>query len=459
MRIGPFEITRRKAADLVTHVPQNVYGPSRGGWWPVLESFAGAWQRSVTTPVQDALTHPTFWACVTLIAGDIAKNRLKLVDEDADGICTETTNPAYSPVLRKPNHYQNRIQFLMYWIISKLTRGNTYALKKRDGRGVVTALYLLDPTRVQPLLASNGDVFYALQQDCLAGITDASVVVPAREIIHDLMYPLYHPLVGLSPVYACGHAVLQGLTIIGNSTRLFKNGLQIGGVLLVPGQISNENAKRLEDYWQANYAGEENANKIVVLGDNMKFEKTEVMSAVDAEVIDHLKWGDEKICATFHMPPFMAGVGAMPTYTNIEALSVFYYAQCLQILIESLELCLDEGLELKGRLGTELDLDGLMRMDSATKMKTTTDGVKGGIYTPNEGRKVFNKAPIPGGDTVYLQQQDFSLQALAARDALGPAPSSMTPGPALPPPTKSEMDSAELLDIVTRGLLELEIAA
>jgi phage portal protein BeeE len=48
------------------------------------------------------------------------------------GIWTETDSPAFSPVLRKPNRYQNRIQFWESWILSKLTRGNAYVLKERD---------------------------------------------------------------------------------------------------------------------------------------------------------------------------------------------------------------------------------------------------------------------------------------------------------------------------------------
>ena len=53
-------------------------------------------------------------------------------------------------------------------MISKLVHGNTYALKARDGRGVVRAAYILDPTRVKPLVSSDGGVFYQLVQSELA---------------------------------------------------------------------------------------------------------------------------------------------------------------------------------------------------------------------------------------------------------------------------------------------------
>jgi HK97 family phage portal protein len=460
MRLGPFDITVRKAAVPVTNWLGTTW--SGGSFSPWLrESFAGAWQRGVITPVEDALAHPTFWSCVTLIAGDIAKMRLKLVAEDeATDICEEVDVPAFSPVIRKPNHYQNRIQFYTYWVISKLTRGNAYALKERDGRGNVTALYLLDPTRCRPAISPSGDVFYALGQDILAGVTEASVVVPAREIIHDLMNPLYHPLVGMSPVYASGHAAFQALQTMANSTRLAKNGFQLGGIVTAPGRISEDQASRLEKLWNDSYAGDQNTGKIAAIGDGLKFEQLKVMSAVDAQIIDQLKWDDEKVCSTFHVPAHMAGVGAPPAYNNIEALSQQYYSQCLQVLIESIELCLYEGLALPDPYDVEFDLDGLLRMDTATKIKAAVDSVRGGISTPNEARADFNKQPIKGGDTVYLQEQDHSLQWLSTRDAM-PIVAPAAPAPAaLPPaPVKAiddvEFDGAELLDAV---LKELKVA-
>ena len=93
-----------------------------------------------------------------------------LLQQTSDGIWQETESPAFSPVLRSPNRYQNHIQFKEHWILSKLISGNTYALKGRDNRGVVTALYVLDPARVQVLIADDGSVYYELNTDSLAGL-------------------------------------------------------------------------------------------------------------------------------------------------------------------------------------------------------------------------------------------------------------------------------------------------
>jgi phage portal protein BeeE len=82
---------------------------NRGGWWSIIrEPFVGAWQRNIEWRVENLLTYSAVFACVTLIANDISKLRLRLVRQDADGIWQETESAAFSPVLRRPNRYQNR---------------------------------------------------------------------------------------------------------------------------------------------------------------------------------------------------------------------------------------------------------------------------------------------------------------------------------------------------------------
>lgn len=431
LRLFGFEITRAKAA------PQGLQPPSRGsgGWWPVVrEPFTGAWQRNREQTRETILTFHAVYSVVTLIASDIAKCRVRLVEEDANSIWNPINAASFSPVLRKPNRYQNRIKFYEHWVVSKLLHGNTYVLKQRDSRNVVIAMYILDPTRTRPLVAPDGSVFYEISRDNLAGVEDDKIVVPASEIIHDVMVPLYHPLCGVSPLTACGLAAVQGLNIQDHASSFFANGARPSGILTAPGQIGDTTAKELKEYWDTNFTGD-NRGKVAVLGDGLKYEQMTV-NAVDAQLIEQLKWSAEVVCSAFHVPAYKVGVGAAPSYNNIEALDQQYYSQCLQSLFECIELCLDEGLgltEVKGKTyGTEFDLDDLLRMDSKT-MAETEDKLKN-IKAPNESRKRLNLPPVPGGNSVYRQQQDFSLEALAKRDAQADpfASSAPSPKPAAP---------------------------
>jgi len=446
--------------------------PRGNGWFPwgiVRESFTGAWQNNVELRLDQVVTNPTLFSCITLIAGDISKTCLRLVEEDDDGIWTETESPAFSPVLRKPNHYQTITKFVEHWMVSKLTQGNTYVLKKRDQRNVVTALYVLEPSRVIPLVTPMGDVYYQLTRDDLSGLSEPTVTVPASEIIHDRMVCLFHPLIGVTPIFACGAAAVQGLTIQANTNKLFSNGASPGGVLTAPGSISVETAQRLKEYWERNYTGD-NVGKVAVLGDGLKFEGI-TQTAVDSQLIDQLQWSDERICSAYHVPAYLIGVGPPPPYANFEPLMQAYYSQCLQTHLTNFEKSLDEGLGIDEpvggtQYGVEFDIDDLIWMDTATKTKAAADGIKGGGLSPDEARKkYYGLGPVDGGDTPYMQQQNFSLAALAERDSNDPF---AKPAPAPAAPSASSQDAmaadqmsadqmaASLSDLLTK---ELELVA
>lgn len=444
MRFLGLELTLKRAMNSVAN--------NRGGWFPfVREGFAGAWQKNVEIRQDDILSYHAVYSCITLISSDIAKLRVKLVEADASGIWSEARSSDRLKVLTKPNKIQTRIQFFESWLLSKLTRGNAYILKGRDASGLVNSMHVLDPSLVQPMIADDGSIYYQLNADNIAGLHEP-LLVPAREIIHDRFNCLFHPLMGVSPLYACGLAATQGLHIQENSVRFFSKGATAPGVLTAPGEITNETAERLKAHWEAEYSGADNAGKVAVLGDGLKYERMG-MSAVDSQLIDQLKWTAEVVCSVFHVPPYMIGVGQMPTYNNIQALNQQYYSQCLQSLIEAAELCLDEGLELEPDTGTEFDLDGLLRMDTATLIEAEAKAVGAGIKSPDEARKRMDLKPVAGGDTPYLQQQNYSLAALAKRDTQED-PFSNNARPVVPPASNdnaNELQSRAVLAELYKG--------
>ncbi len=391
-------------------------------WWPIIrEAAPGAWQRNEEIRLDNALSNPTLYACVTLIATDFAKMRPRLMAVDSDGIWTEFQNTAHSPLLRKPNHFQTWYQFAEWWVTSKLTHGNAYALKRRDGRGIPDALYLLDPTRVKLLQAPDGSYFYELSPTNGLGLpdTDDPVIVPASELIHDVMSPLFHPKLGVSPIFAAGWPALLARYILNNSQKLFQNGSSPGGVLTAPGNISKETAERVKAYFDTEFSGD-NFGKVAVLGDGLTYSPVGMASAVDSQLIEILRWTDEQIAKCFHMPLFKVG-GPLPPYSSVEAVTQIYYSDCLQAHATAFEQVFTAGLELPLGMAVSLDIDDLNRMDSATTMDIATKGVNGGVFTPNEARRRFDLRPLKGGDTVYLQEQEHSIAVLSERDSLGPS--------------------------------------
>ena len=60
------------------------------------EPFAGAWQRNKPLVMGNALQNATLYRCVSMISADIAKMRLKLM-EQVGRVWQETTVAAFTP--------------------------------------------------------------------------------------------------------------------------------------------------------------------------------------------------------------------------------------------------------------------------------------------------------------------------------------------------------------------------
>ena len=124
-------LSRLKA--IITAEPRNTQPVFSHGWgrwfggfkmW-VDEWYSGAWQQNDPKCIEWPTSYSPVWACMTLIASDFSKLRERYMVRDNDGIWVEVANPAYDPVIRRPNRYQNQVQFKEQWALSKLNYGNT----------------------------------------------------------------------------------------------------------------------------------------------------------------------------------------------------------------------------------------------------------------------------------------------------------------------------------------------
>lgn len=419
MRIFGLEIGR--AQKQLTPVPEH-----RGWWRRILEPFAGAWQRNIEEKQATVLCYPTLYACLNRISQDIGKLPFLLKREDDNGIWKlDTANTSFWPVLRKPNHYQTAQQFREAWSLSKLTHGNAYALKERDARGVVVKLFILDPCSVLPMVSDSGDVYYQLNYSTAQNLLPerypaTQLIVPASEIIHDRLNCFHHQLIGVPPLCAAHWPAVKNLKILRDATRFFTNGANPGGILSAPAGMSDDDAQALKEYWNTNFQGE-NAGKVAVIGADMKFTPFS-FKAADSQLVEQMRYSDEQICQPFGIPPFKIGIGSIPAGLGVDAINQLYYADALQAHIEAMEALLDEGLGIRSPQGVELDLEPLLRMDVGKQAEVMTKLTSGGIATPNEGRKQFGYSPLEGGDTVYMQQQDFPLDQVRLNKIEQPAP-------------------------------------
>lgn len=440
-------------------------------WWSTIhEPFAGAWQMNATEENrQTLLKFPAIYSCVTGISRDISKMPWKLMEKDGDGIWNEMESRSpWLPLLRKPNHFQIPLEFVESWVVSLLIHGNSYALKERDDRGIVTRLYILEPTRVTPLVANDSAVYYELKTDYLSGVNEdflqnlfdrwGRIAIPAKEIIHDKMTPLWHPLIGVSPLYAAALAGTMGRRIQDDSTQFFANAALPGGIITGPARISDAAATRLKTAFEANFGGA-NRGKIAVLGDNLSFVPMR-QTADNAQLTEQYKNVIEDVARAFHYPMWKLG-GSMPPYTHPDVAQTQYYQDCLHPLVQSMEEHLRDGLHLPEGQAVWFDEDELMRMDIGALYESNNKA--SGWMKMNEQRKRANLRPESYGNTVWKQEQDHSSEALENRDKTE-APWNGKPVPQEPatqtlaePATRSLPPAPEINDLIDAFDIQLTV--
>lgn len=425
MNVLGFNISRKPKAPPAGSIGAVAVGvPGQGGF--IREPYTGAWSQVQSLTTRDGLMAASVpYACTDLISSDIAKLRIKYV-KLSEGVWLEAPAPRYVSLIKQPNAYQTRDQFIKAWVVSKLSWGNAYIMLTRNAIGAVVSMDVLNPKYVVPLVAPDQSVYYQITMSPLQVAPLQSTVVPARDIIHDRGLCPWHPLVGMSPLAACAAAVLMSTSITNNSSSFFANQARPSGILTTPHNIPQDKADRIKDQWATKFNGT-NAGSIAIMGDDLKYQPM-TMASTDAQLIEQLQFSVEDICRTYHVPPHKVGADKMRTTAPTNAVyESQYYSDCLQSHLEGIECLLELGLGLPDGTGLRFDLTQLMRMDESTMIANNAVSVGAGIMTPNEARAMQGLTSKEGGDSPMIQQQNYSLAALAKRDAAAPPPVTAQP--------------------------------
>lgn len=411
--------------------------------------YAGAWQQNVRD-AQSAGPHmfanTGIFSCMNVISSDISVIPPEVLITDANGIRNVHTNHPYTALLQNPNSFQTQLQFVQEYMLSKLRAGNTYVLMLRDARYVVNEMFVLNPNCVQPLITDTGDVFYRLSRDPLANLSD-SVVVPARDIVHDRNMALWHPLVGMSPLFAaCMNAMIMG-RIQMNSEHFFRNMARTSGVLVAPGKVEPAVAKKLQADWESNYSGG-GIGRTAVLTNGFDYKPMSPQTAVESEMVNQLRWGIEEISRVFGVPAYRIGEMNKATYRNSEQQARDYVKNCIGYHIRCFEQSVGRGLGLANGVEIRFNLTELFRMEQDVRYAAHKLALDAGFKTINEVRYEEDLPPVPGGDKPRVQMQSVPLEIadalanaqIAEKLTPPPAPKPAAPAPDKPAPKQLEFD-------------------
>jgi HK97 family phage portal protein len=400
-------------------------------------------------------------ACVDAYAQTIAMCPGDHWLRQADGGRTRVTTSALSRILRRPNEYQSRSDFLLGLGRDLYMEGNTYALAIRNARFEVESLHPFNPKVSMPLVGPGGEIFYQLNgnnvaEKMMAGSamrTTHGLVVPARDVLHVKLEPrVGEPLIGVPPIKHASASIAAQNMIGAQLVSFFGNMSRPSGVLSTDANLTVEQVTDMRARWNEQAKGL-NAGGTPILTNGLKFQPMSV-PAKDAEMSALMKLTQEEIFMAYGVPPAILGFTDKSSFASTEALMQFWLARSLGFAIDHVEVAFDHFFGLKGwpEEYVEMDTSVLLRQQFKDRIEGLARGVQTAIFTPNEARRFEDLPDKPGGDDPRVQQQQVPLD-WGGFEFQPPAPAAPAATPAKPddeeePKPKPEDDAKDMKNLL-----------
>lgn len=338
-----------------------------------------------------SLSYSAVWGCVRNIAEDIGKLPLIVYRRLGDGDRERAENlPVFNILRMSPNPEMGALDFRRTLTSHALLWGNGFAWIQRDALKRPVALYPLRPDRTRVYRRRLGELYYKVTSD-----TCETVTYEADEILH-IRGLSFDGIIG----YATAQKAKESWGIMAAAEKFvgsfFGKGSTVGGVLEHPGKLSPEAQKRLRTDWEDMHAGAENANKVAILMEGMKYAATAV-NPTDSQLLESRQFSIEEVCRWFRMPPHKVQQLLRATFGNIEHQGLEYVTDCLGAWFVVWEQEIQAKLLQDNKLYAEHLADALMRGDTAGRFDAYNKALTQGWITRDEVRARENMNRIPDG--------------------------------------------------------------
>jgi HK97 family phage portal protein len=370
--------------------------PWGGFWFNPAPARIGAAQVTPDT----ALSLSAVYACVRVLTDSVSTLPFQMYRNKANGGKTQIRDHwLYRLFAKRPNDYQNPMEFRAMMQGHLALRGNAFAYIVANNKGEVTDLHPIHPDRVTIEVLSNAATGpnwrYRVKNQ------DGGETIIARSDMFHVKGLSPDAIVGYSPIALARKMLATGLAAQDYGVRFFDNDASpTSGWLEHPSNFKDKEQRNLfREAWQEQQSGA-NRGKVAVLEYGIKYNPGPAISNADAQFIETNKYNRSQIASLFRIPPHMIGDLDRATFSNIEQQGIDFVTHALRPWL----VCWEEAIKY-----TFLDPDDddlcirfpvieLMRGDMAARSAYINTGVQNGTLTRNEGRIMEDRDPLPGLD-------------------------------------------------------------
>lgn len=386
--------------------------PATGNYVEVDMEIGGKSTKSgVRVTTKTALSISMVWSCVKILSESLAGLPLKLY-EDSDGATPRKQVPrkdGAQKLLRKPNPFMTRLNFLKFVVVNMSLKGNAFALIERNINGAPIGLVPLACDAVT--IDTDDDLLYWVQPK--GG--DRFPVSP-ENMLHFKIFSL-DGIVGLSPLEY--QAETMGLAKAGQqwSARFMRKGGFTGGYVIYKDFLTQkQQAQILAKFPDVREGDVDDLGKMGILQGGPTIVPAGI-SQKDAQFIESQQFQEEALAGIYGVPLWLANRAGKTSImgSNLEQQLIGFVTFGLKPYIDAVEDEFNDKLYGGSPRFVEFAVEGLLRADSAGRSAYYTAALGGsggsGWMHVNEVRAKENLPPL--ADDKYNQVTRWEMQTNA----------------------------------------------
>ncbi len=350
-----------------------------------------------TVNIDNALKVPAVLAVFKIISEDVSSLPLILYRRLERGKERAVDHPYYALMHDAPNPEHTSQVFREIQVSHMLGWGDSFSQLIWNGKGTVTEMWPLDPSRMN-VFRENG------QRKYLYRLQDGrDRAFRAEEILHIPGFG-YDGLRGMSVITLIANSIALGISAEKYGGRVFKNDARPSIALTLPaGKKMSEPAwTDFKNRWNATYQGSDNAAKTALLEDGMDL-KTIGFPAKDSMFIEQQDWAASQAARALRIPMHMIGLNDRSTSwgSGIEQQNLGYLSQTLRPWLRRIEQQNNKDLLLSAdrrKYFYEHLTEDFLRTDTTARFTAYAQAITNGWMTRNEVREKENMNPLDGLD-------------------------------------------------------------
>jgi HK97 family phage portal protein len=373
-----------------------------------------------------------FWRGVNLYASTIGALDLQVMERDRrGGFSPARSHPIYDLLASRPNRTTPKLNFWQSIISHALTfRGGFAEIEWGSRSRVPLGLHLMDPRSTKPIFNKDRSVEYRF--DVGKDPLDSADVVHIRGLA-------FNGIEGYSLVELANESLGLAKAQLIHEAAVFGNGAQMGGVLEMPGTLTEAQKSAHRDNWNSVHQGPGNSGKIGILSGGAKWVQTN-FSPADAQLILSRGFSVAEIARILGIPLHMLNVMEGATVGNAEQQAIQFVKFSLIPWLKSIEGELELKLfspQERRRFCIRHDTNTLERGDMASRTAYYTGLFNLAAITPNQIMLAEGMTPIsdPNADKHFFPANN--LTTLEDWDGKPTQPASSKP-------PESDLDGKEL---------------